>query len=98
MTQYAGEVSEVLELFIHSSIVPLDEPQCVVVLTSTQTAQDVRPYTNAKGRCVRNVQHPRSHFLAQLLPRREGDVDGEGGARVAMMVKCVRYRLVNMVG
>ena len=87
----------VLELLTHCSNVPIAEPQCVAVLTSTHTAQDVKPYTKAKGRCVRNVQHPRSHFLAQLLLRREGDVGGEGGARVAMVVKCVRYRLANMV-
>lgn len=36
------------------------------ILTTTQTAHDVNPYTNTRGKYVAKVQHPRSILRAHL--------------------------------
>ena len=57
------------------------------MLASTHTAHVVKPYTNAKGKCVNVAQQHRSQRRAKLLPRRlnpEGEEGGDGEPRVAM--------------
>ena len=58
-------------------LVHLVESSRKPISASTQMAQVVNPYTNARGEYVATEQQPLSHFLAQLLLFIESE-EGEG--------------------